>query len=63
MKCKRCSGRVFIDRVFTSETRSELFCLMCGKRWMVRNDKNGFAQWLYKREKEMAKINAGTTFI
>jgi hypothetical protein len=63
MKCSKCQGRVFVDRVFNSDTRSELFCLMCGKRWMIKNDKNGFSSWLYKKEKELAKISGGTTFI
>jgi len=30
---------------------------------MIKNDKNGFAAWLYKKEKEIAKASAGTTFI
>jgi hypothetical protein len=63
MTCKKCKGRVFIDRVFSNDIRSELFCLMCGKRWMIRSDKNGFARWLYSAEKEKARTNAGTTFI
>jgi hypothetical protein len=63
MNCRKCSGRVFIDRVFSSDMRTELFCLMCGRRWMIKNDKNGFAAWLYKKEKEIAKASAGTTFI
>jgi len=63
MYCKKCRGRVFVDRVFSSETRLELFCSMCGKRWMLKTDKNGFTEWLYKKEKKLAKVVSGTTFI
>lgn len=30
---------------------------------MIRNDKNGFAAWLYRKERLVAKANAGTTSI
>ena len=63
MYCKKCEGRVFIDRVFSSDLRIELFCVMCGKRWMVKNSRSGFAEWLNRGEKLLAKINAGTSFI
>lgn len=29
----------------------ELSCVMCGKRWMVSKDTNGFGKWLEKQEK------------
>lgn len=61
MLCKKCDGRVFVDRVFTSTTRVELFCLMCGRRWMISTDRNRFAQWLHKKEKEVSVTSAGTT--
>lgn len=30
---------------------------------MMRNNRNEFVIWLYKKEKERRKIDAGTTFI
>lgn len=65
MFCKKCGGRVFLDRMFVGtkkknsdgdkeEDRSpgvELFCVMCGKRWMLNRDKNRLAAWLVKLEK------------
>jgi hypothetical protein len=31
-------------------TNVELFCLLCGKRWMLNKEKNVLAQWLAKLE-------------
>lgn len=55
MWCKKCQGRVFIDRVFSQKLRIELYCLACGKRWFVKKDGNAFGQWLNNQEK---KLNA-----
>jgi predicted deacetylase len=49
LNCKKCTGRVFVDRVYSQNLRIELFCIMCGKRWMVKRD-NRFASWIAKRE-------------
>lgn len=61
MWCKACKGRVFIDRVFTTETRFELFCIACGNRWMLRKDRNAFTKWLAKIEKDLERMKNGTT--
>ena len=50
LKCKKCSGRVFVDRVYSQNLRVEFFCIMCGKRWMVKKDLNRFATWVAKQE-------------
>jgi hypothetical protein len=55
MKCERCGGRVFVDRVFSQKLHIELFCLMCGKRWMLNKDTNRLGKWLENREKEYQK--------
>ena len=49
LKCKKCKGRVFVDRVYSQNLRIELFCVLCGKRWMVKRD-NRFGAWLAKNE-------------
>ena len=49
--CKKCTGRVFVDRVYSQNLRVELFCVICGKRWMVRRE-NRFASWLAKLEEK-----------
>lgn len=55
MFCKKCNGRVFIDRVFSQKLHMELFCIMCGKRWMINKETNVLAKWLEKQENKYAK--------
>jgi len=55
MWCQKCRGRVFIDRVFSQKLHIELFCVMCGKRWMVNRETNVFAKWLDQREEAHKK--------
>ena len=55
MFCKKCNGRVFIDRVFSQKLHMELFCIMCGKRWMINKETNVLAKWLEKQENRHAK--------
>ena len=42
-----------MDRVFSSETRFELFCVACGKRWFVNREGNALGRWLNKVEKRL----------
>ena len=55
MHCQRCNGRVFIDRVFSQKLHMELFCLLCGRRWMINKDSNAFGQWLEKNDRDFKK--------
>jgi len=55
MNCKKCGGRVFVDRVFSQKLHIELFCLMCGKRWMLNKDRNTLGRWLEQKELEHQK--------
>lgn len=55
MFCKKCSGRVFVDRVFSQKLHVELFCLMCGKRWMINKDRSPLGRWLEQKEFEHLK--------
>lgn len=55
MTCQKCQGRVFVDRVFSQKLHMELFCIMCGKRWMVNKDTNAFGRWLEQKDREYAK--------
>jgi len=57
LNCKKCKGRVFVDRIYSQNLRIELFCILCGKRWMVKRD-NRFGAWLAKRE-EMTQLGYG----
>lgn len=58
MKCGKCNGRVFVDRVFSQKLHVELFCMMCGKRWMINKDTNSLGKWLEKLEKVKEKALA-----
>lgn len=55
MTCKRCNGRVFVDRVFSQKLHIELFCILCGKRWMLNKDTNRLGKWLENREDQYQK--------
>jgi hypothetical protein len=55
MKCGKCQGRVFIDRVFSQKLHVELFCIMCGKRWMINKDTSPLGRWLEQVEKNKLK--------
>lgn len=55
MTCKKCGGRVFVDRVFSQKLHTELFCIMCGKRWMLNKHMNALGKWVEEIEKEHAK--------
>lgn len=55
MFCKNCTGRVFVDRVFSQKMRVELFCLMCGKRWIIKKDEGALGQWLSEKERSLSK--------
>lgn len=43
-------GRVFVDRIFSERKHVELFCIICGHRWMLDKAKNVFAAWLVEIE-------------
>lgn len=49
MNCRRCKGRVFLDRVFTDNKNFETYCVLCGDREFVPKNSE-FGQWLSKME-------------
>lgn len=55
MKCNKCQGRVFLDRVFSQKLHVELFCILCGKRWMVNKDTSALGRWLEQLETKQQK--------
>lgn len=55
MKCGKCKGRVFIDRVFSQKLHVEMFCIMCGKRWMINKDTSPLGRWIERKEKNKLK--------
>ena len=55
MSCQRCGGRVFIDRVFSQKLHMELFCILCGRRWMINKETNTLGRWLEQKENNHQK--------
>lgn len=57
LKCGKCKGRQFVDRVYTSEVHLELYCINCGKRDMYHYPQNHGerALWIFNQEKARAK--------
>lgn len=55
MHCLKCGGRVFVDRVFSQKLHVEVFCIMCGKRWMINKDRSALGRWLEQVETEHLK--------
>jgi DNA-directed RNA polymerase subunit RPC12/RpoP len=57
IKCIKCSGRVFVDRVYLSNDHLELVCINCGKRDMFHPpEKFGkLIQWIMKMERDRAE--------
>jgi hypothetical protein len=55
MFCAKCNGRVFIDRVFSQKLHIELYCIMCGKRWMINKETSKLGKWLDQKESEYKK--------
>lgn len=57
--CNRCKGRIFVDRVFSSQTHLEVFCINCGARKFFHNftEEDTQAQWLLEIETKRAKAS------
>jgi hypothetical protein len=55
MWCQKCKGRVFVDRVFSQKLHVELFCMQCGKRWMINKESSAFGKWLEKTDRQHSK--------
>ena len=56
MWCGKCGGRVFVDRVFSQKLHMELYCIMCGKRWMINKETSAFGRWLDQKEEANKKF-------
>ena len=57
INCKKCKGRVFVERIYSQNLRIELFCILCGKRWMIKRETR-FGAWLARRE-QIAQLAYG----
>lgn len=56
MFCRKCNGRVFIDRQFSNIDHMETFCIMCGSRKFFHPpSESAEGRWLLEKEKLRAK--------
>lgn len=51
MECRKCSGRVFLDRVFSDNKNYEIYCLPCGDRRYIKKESE-FGVWLSQMERK-----------
>lgn len=49
MKCRRCNGTVFLDRVYTDNKNFETSCILCGDRRFISKGSE-LGSWLTKME-------------
>lgn len=62
MNCRKCGGRVFVDRLYPQDKRIELACLICGKRWFLhKREGKVFTKWLDAKEKQRRRASATST--
>ena len=57
MTCKKCKGRVLLDRQYTSLMHMETYCIACGLRSFFhppRESEQG--RWLLAKELSRAKL-------
>lgn len=52
--CSKCSGRVFLDRVFSDNKNFELFCVICGDRKFINKDSK-IGELIYESERRLKK--------
>ena len=62
IRCSKCSGRMLVDRVFTSYDHLEVYCLLCGKREMYNHPENHgeVARWIMKAEKARLRVSGNS---
>jgi hypothetical protein len=54
--CKRCKGRMFIDRLYTTMDHLEVYCIACGDRKFYRPpSESAEGKWLLQKELYRAK--------
>jgi hypothetical protein len=62
IKCSKCLGKVFVDRVFSTSEYLELYCIICGKREMYKNPENYSkrTRWIMRMERIRARKNGNS---
>lgn len=56
LKCRKCNGRVFVDRQYSAIDHIETFCIVCGNRVFYHPPlATSEGQWILQKEKSRAK--------
>jgi phage FluMu protein Com len=56
IRCKKCLKKMLIDRVYSSVSHIEIYCLVCGSRKFFHPPSDSEeGRWLLKKEQERAK--------
>jgi DNA-directed RNA polymerase subunit RPC12/RpoP len=54
--CRKCNGRMMVDREYSSDAHMEIFCIRCGsRRFFHPPSESKEGTWLLQREKLRAK--------
>ena len=54
--CKKCKGRMFVDRQYTTVDHMEVFCIVCGVRdFFHPPSESERGRWILQKEKLRAK--------
>jgi len=57
ISCKKCKGRVFVDRQYSSTQHLETYCLVCGERQFYHPPtESEEGKWLLAKELFRAKF-------
>jgi predicted nucleic acid-binding Zn-ribbon protein len=56
MTCKRCEGKMFVDRIHSNIDHLETYCVKCGSRKFYHPpSESAEGKWLLQKEKFRAK--------
>jgi RNase P subunit RPR2 len=56
MTCKRCEGKMFVDRIHSNIDHLETYCVKCGNRKFYHPPSESVeGKWLLQKEKFRAK--------
>jgi hypothetical protein len=56
MNCKKCDGKMFVDRIHTNIDHLETYCIRCGNRKFYHPPSDSAeGTWLLQKEKSKAK--------
>jgi RNase P subunit RPR2 len=60
--CKKCKGKIFVDRVHSAHDHLEIFCIICGYRKMFHPpSKFGKSiEWLQRAESQRNHAGNGS---